>query len=53
MPMTGALLAVERLHDPRRTEGRADQRFSSKFSKAVVHGNLLAVERAYKELVTA
>ncbi len=52
MPMTGALLAVREFMTLDELKDALNTRFSSKFSNAVVQGNLLAVERAYKELVT-
>jgi len=51
MPMTGALLAVEEIMTLEELQAELKNRFGSKFSQAVVEGNLLALERAYKELV--
>ncbi len=52
MPMTGALLAVESFMSLEEMKDAMTSRFKGKFSNAVIEGNLLAVERAYKELVT-
>ncbi len=52
MPMTGALLAIEEIMTLDELKAEMSRRFSGKFSPEVVEGNLLAVERANKELVT-
>ena len=52
MPMTGALIAVEEIMTLDELKVEMSRRFSGKFSPEVVEGNLLAVERANKELVT-
>ncbi len=52
MPMVGALMAVEPLMTIDELKGSMAERFSNKFSKAVLDGNLSAVERAHKELVS-
>ncbi len=50
MPMVGALLAVEELMTIDELKNSLAKRFGKKFSQAVVDGNLVAVERAHKEL---
>jgi pyruvate ferredoxin oxidoreductase gamma subunit len=50
MPMVGALLAVEPLMTLDELKEALVDRFSKKFSQAVIDGNLAAVDRAYKEL---
>jgi len=51
MPMIGALLAATELVALDDMKVSLAARFKSKFSQAVIDGNLTAVERAYKELV--
>jgi pyruvate ferredoxin oxidoreductase gamma subunit len=51
MPMVGALLAATELMPLEDMKASLAERFKSKFSQAVIDGNLTAVERAYKELV--
>ncbi len=53
MPMTGALLAVQEVMSLEEFKAEMTRRFTGKFSPEVVAGNLLAVERAYQELVTS
>lgn len=52
MPMTGALLAAEPFMELSEFLDALKVKFSSKFSQAVVEGNLRAVEQAYNEVVT-
>jgi pyruvate ferredoxin oxidoreductase gamma subunit len=52
MPMIGALLAATEMMPLDELTGSLTARLKSKFSQAVVDGNVAAVERAYKELVT-
>ncbi len=51
MPMIGALLAATRLMALEDMKTSLSQRFKTKFSQAVIDGNLAAIERAHKELV--
>ncbi len=51
MPMIGALLAATDLMSLEDMKASLVERFKSKFSQAVIDGNLAAVERAHKELV--
>ncbi len=51
MPMIGALLAATGLVPIEDMKASLAERFKSKFSQAVIDGNLTAVDRAYKELV--
>ncbi len=51
MPMVGALLAATQLLPLDDMKSSLSERFKSKFSQAVIDGNLAAVERAYKEMV--
>jgi pyruvate ferredoxin oxidoreductase gamma subunit len=53
MPMIGALLAVDEIMTVDELKGALVDQLSSKFSQAVIDGNLAAVERANKELVSA
>jgi pyruvate ferredoxin oxidoreductase gamma subunit len=53
MPMTGALLAAEPFMDLGEFLDAMKVKFSTKFSQAVVEGNLRAVEKAYNEVVSA
>lgn len=53
MPMIGALLAVNDMLTVEELKGALVGQLSSKFSQAVIDGNLAAVERANKELVSA
>lgn len=53
MPMTGALLAAEPFMDLPEFLDAMKAKFSTKFSQAVVEGNLRAVEKAYNEVVSA
>ncbi len=52
MPMIGALLAVADLMSLEDLKASMADRFKSKFSRAVLAGNLEAVDRANKELVS-
>jgi pyruvate ferredoxin oxidoreductase gamma subunit len=52
MPMIGALLAVVDLMSIEELQAALTVRFQKKFSQAVIDGNLEAVARAYKELVS-
>ena len=52
MPMIGALLAATEMMALDDMKSSLTARLKSKFSQAVVDGNVIAVERAYKELVT-
>ncbi len=52
MPMIGALLAVNDLLTIEELKGALVEQLGSKFSQAVIDGNLAAVERANKELVS-
>jgi len=52
MPMIGALLAATEMMALDDMKTSLTARLRSKFSQAVVDGNVTAVERAYKELVT-
>jgi pyruvate ferredoxin oxidoreductase gamma subunit len=53
MPMVGALLAVDEMLTLEELKDALVTQLSSKFSQAVIDGNLAAVERANKELVSA
>jgi pyruvate ferredoxin oxidoreductase gamma subunit len=53
MPMIGALLAVDDMMTVEELKGALVEQLGSKFSQVVVDGNLAAVERASKELVSA
>lgn len=53
MPMIGALLAVNEIMTVDELKAALVAQLSSKFSQAVIDGNLAAVERANKELVSA
>jgi pyruvate ferredoxin oxidoreductase gamma subunit len=53
MPMIGALLAVNDVMTVDELKGALVEQLSSKFTQAVIDGNLAAVERANKELVSA
>jgi pyruvate ferredoxin oxidoreductase gamma subunit len=53
MPMIGALLAVDEIMTVEELKSALVAQLSSKFSQAVIDGNLAAVERANKELVSA
>jgi pyruvate ferredoxin oxidoreductase gamma subunit len=53
MPMIGALLAVNTVMTVNELKDALVAQLSSKFSRAVIDGNLAAVERANKELVSA
>jgi pyruvate ferredoxin oxidoreductase gamma subunit len=52
MPMIGALTAVSDVIALEHLTASLVIRFKKKFSQAVVDGNVIAVERAYKELVS-
>ncbi len=52
MPMIGALLAVDDMMTIEELKGALVGQLSSKFSQAVIDGNLAAVDRANKELVS-
>ena len=52
MPMIGALLAVNNLLTIAELKDALVQQLGKKFSQAVIDGNLAAVERANKELVS-
>ena len=52
MPMIGALLAVREIMTVDELKACLVDQLSSKFSQAVIDGNLAAVERANKELVS-
>ena len=52
MPMAGALLAAKPFMELEELLSAMETKFSKKFSKAIVSGNLRAVEQAYKEVVT-
>ncbi len=52
MPMIGALLAVKNILTLEELKGALVQQLGKKFSQAVIDGNLAAVERANKELVS-
>ena len=52
MPMTGALLAAEPFMELDELKSAMQEKFSKKFSQAVVEGNLRAVEQAYNEVVS-
>ena len=52
MPMIGALLAVNDMLTVDELKGALVQQLGSKFSQVVIDGNLAAVERANKELVS-
>ncbi len=52
MPMIGALLAVNDVLSVDELKGALVTQLSSKFSQAVIDGNLAAVERANKEVVS-
>ena len=53
MPMTGALLVAEPFMELEELLAAMKEKFSKKFSQAVVDGNLRAVEKAYNEVVSA
>ena len=53
MPMIGALLAVDEMMTVEELKGCLVEQLGSKFSQMVIDGNLAAVERANKELVSA
>jgi pyruvate ferredoxin oxidoreductase gamma subunit len=52
MPMIGALLAVVDLMTIDELKESLGERFKTKFSQAVIDGNLAAVSRAHEELVS-
>lgn len=52
MPMTGALLAAAPFMELSEMLEAMKLKFSTKFSQAVVEGNLRAVEKAYNEVVS-
>ncbi len=52
MPMIGALLAVKDVMSIEDLKNALVARLSTKFSQAIIDGNLVAVDRAYKELVS-
>ena len=52
MPMIGALLAVDDMMTIDELKGELVDNLGSKFSQVVIDGNLAAVERANKELVS-
>jgi len=52
MPMIGALLAVDDVLTVDELKAALVEQLSSKFSQAVIDGNLAAVERANKEVVS-
>ena len=53
MPMIGALLAVDDMMTVDELKDALVDQLSAKFSQAVIDGNLTAVDRAHKELVSA
>lgn len=53
MPMIGALLAVDEMMTVDELKGCLVEQLGAKFSQIVIDGNLAAVERANKELVSA
>ncbi len=53
MPMIGALLAVNDMMTVEELKGALVEQLGSKFSQVVIDGNLSAVDRANKELVSA
>ena len=53
MPMIGALLAVDDMLTVDELKDALVDQLSSKFSQAIIDGNLTAVDRAHKELVSA
>jgi pyruvate ferredoxin oxidoreductase gamma subunit len=53
MPMVGALLAVNDMLSLDELKGALVEQLSSKFSQVVIDGNLAAIDRANKELVSA
>jgi Pyruvate/2-oxoacid:ferredoxin oxidoreductase gamma subunit len=53
MPMVGALLAVNDMLTIDELKGALVEQLSSKFSQVVIDGNLAAIDRANKELVSA
>ncbi len=53
MPMIGALLSFNDMLTVDELKGALVKQLSSKFSQAVIDGNLAAVERANKEVVSA
>lgn len=53
MPMVGALLKAVELMSIDELQGSLKERFKTKFSQAVIEGNLRAVKRAHEELVSA
>jgi pyruvate ferredoxin oxidoreductase gamma subunit len=53
MPMIGALMAVDEMMTVDELKGCLVEQLGSKFSQIVIDGNLAAVERANKELVSA
>lgn len=52
MPMIGALMAVDNMLSLDELKGALVSQLSSKFSQVVIDGNLAAVERANKEVVS-
>ncbi len=52
MPMIGALLAVNEILTVEELKGELVENLGSKFSQVIIDGNLAAVERANKELVS-
>ncbi len=52
MPMIGALLAVNELMTIDELKESMQERFKTKFSQKVIEGNITAVERAHKEVVS-
>ena len=53
MPMIGALLAVNDVMTVEELKSALVQQLGSKFSQVIIDGNLNAVDRASKELVSA
>lgn len=53
MPMIGALVAVKNILTIEELKAALVEQLGKKFSQAVIDGNLAAVERANKELVSA
>jgi len=53
MPMVGALLAVDDMLTVDELKSALVDQLSSKFSQVVIDGNLAAIDRANKELVSA
>ncbi len=52
MPMIGALTSVTDILDLDELKSALAEQFKTKFSRAVIDGNLVSVERAAKELVS-